>query len=83
MYKTPDTHTNFGSIWVFSGDFTKDKLTNEDVAGKKLEIKNWPSDVGFNPHGMDIHYASKSVYIVNHAMLSGGERVEVFTVNTD
>ena len=58
-------------------------MSNEDVTGKKLEIKNWPSEIGFNPHGMDIHYASKSLYVVNHAMKMGGERVEVFNVNTD
>jgi len=48
-----------------------------------LTIENWPEGIAFQPHGIDIHYESKTLYVISHAMGSGGERIEVFKVNTD
>lgn len=48
-----------------------------------MKISNWPEGVGFQPHGLDVHHGSKTVYAISHVMGHGGERVEVMQVNTD
>lgn len=67
-----------GSIWVISGFPDVENLKTE-----KLNIENWPAEIAFQPHGIDIHYVSKQLYVVNHAMKKGGERIEVLEVKTD
>jgi hypothetical protein len=47
---------------------------------RKLEMRGWPADVNFHPHG--IHLYEKSLYVVNHAY-KGGERVEILDLITD
>ena len=42
----------------------------------KLEIKDFPKNISFHPHGIYIY--NDELYIINHAYSRGGERVEVF-----
>jgi hypothetical protein len=42
----------------------------------KLEIKDFPKNISFHPHG--IYISNDELYIINHAYSRGGERVEVF-----
>ena len=47
---------------------------------KILESKNYPKNINFFPHGMEL-YKNKYIYVLNHALNSiDGERIEVFEV---
>ena len=47
---------------------------------KILESKNYPKNIIFFPHGMEL-YKNKYIYVLNHALNSiDGERIEVFEV---
>ena len=35
------------------------------------------------PHGLYIHHEDSTLYVINHAMLKGGERIEVFKIQVD
>lgn len=43
-----------------------------------LDMKGWPKDVGFHPHGL--HILNETLYATNHAYAKGGERIEVFGI---
>ena len=52
--------------------------------GKKefinLELKNFPKNINFFPHGMEL-YKNKYIYVINHGLNSkDGERIEVFEI---
>lgn len=47
---------------------------------EKLKINNWPEGRYFLPHGMDVEFSSRQLYVINHDLLGRSERVEVFKV---
>lgn len=56
-----------------------------DVAtmnSKRQMVVNFPKNISFNPHGMDVY--DNQLYVINHASAhKGGERIEVFDIRTD
>lgn len=44
-----------------------------------MTIKNWPKNLDFMPHGMDVEDTKNQLYVINHA--TDSERIEVFDVN--
>jgi hypothetical protein len=42
-----------------------------------LEIRSWPEEDKFHPHGIYWHSKTNRLYVINHAYDAGGERVEV------
>ena len=46
---------------------------------ESLEIKGFPEEVEFHPHGIFI-WENLNLYVINHADKNGGERVEVFSI---
>lgn len=71
-------------MWVLSG--FKPGMTVEEVDKlelKKLEVKDWPEGVEFNTHGIYIRQEDRTLYAINHAYTHGGERIEVFKIQTD
>ena len=48
---------------------------------KNLEIKNFPKNLNFFPHGMKL-YKNIYIYIINHGLNSiDGERIEIIEIN--
>ena len=45
-----------------------------------IEIKGFPQDIAFHPHGMSL-FEDRLLYVINHAFRNGGERVDVFQVS--
>ena len=47
---------------------------------KNLELKNFPKNLNFFPHGMEL-YKDKYIYVINHGLNSiDGERFEIFEI---
>ena len=47
---------------------------------KNLELKNFPKNLNFFPHGMEL-YKNKYIYVINHSLNSiDGERFEIFEI---
>ena len=47
---------------------------------KNLEIKNFPENTNFFPHGMKL-YKNKYIYVINHGLNSvDGEKIEIFEI---
>ena len=47
---------------------------------KNLELKNFPKNLNFFPHGMEL-YKDKYIYLINHGLNSiDGERFEIFEI---
>ena len=47
---------------------------------KNLELKNFPKNLNFFPHGMEL-YKNKYIYVINHGLNSiDGERFEIFEI---
>ena len=77
LVKKDRTLKKDGGMYVITGF----DGSHKDVTIKKLDIKNWPEGLEFQPHGMDIEDSERRAYVVNHA--HGSERIEVFDVNVD
>ena len=58
-----------GSIWAYD-------LEHSTIY--KLRIKNFPKNIDFHPHGIDIF--GDELYVINHAYKRGGERIEVLRI---
>ena len=50
---------------------------------EKLEIEGWPEGIAFQPHGVDVIREENLLYVINHALKQGGERIEVLYIKTD
>jgi hypothetical protein len=53
-----------------------------------LPSSGFPEDVDFHPHGMAltpdwVNKDEKKLFVINHAWINGGERIEVFKINKD
>lgn len=47
---------------------------------KNLELRNFPKNLNFFPHGMEL-YKNKYIYVINHGLNSiDGERIEIFEI---
>ena len=57
------------------------------VQVKPLAMENFPSDVAFFSHGIDVvvdaDTGAKTLFVVNHAYHRGGERIETFALEAD
>lgn len=59
-------------------------IENENfISQEKLEIIDWPKGIAFQPHGLDVDRDNNNLYAISHAHKEGGERIEVFHINTD
>ncbi|CAM9912397.1 unnamed protein product, partial [Discosporangium mesarthrocarpum] len=47
----------------------------------RLEMRNFPEDVAFHPHGLHFNRDTSEIFVVNHAYAKGGERIDVFKVH--
>jgi hypothetical protein len=59
------------------------EIVSIDIIFRKstpVEIRYFPQDIGFHPHGM--YVKDSYLYVVNHAFSKGGERLEKFYINT-
>ena len=67
----PDYQIKQGNLALF--DIRKNQF-------KTLEIKNFPKNLDFFPHGMEL-YKNKYIYVINHSLNSkDGERFEVLEI---
>ena len=62
-----------GKIFVFN-------LQTETL--KLHEIKGFPADIAFHPHGIHL-YKQAFIYVINHAYKYGGERIEVIKIQKE
>lgn len=46
---------------------------------KEVQIENFPQKVAFHPSGISL-LKDKVLYVINHAMNKGGERIEIFNI---
>ena len=75
-----------GAMYVASGFQTSKKSqSTQDFAANDLNIQelpifNYPENVDFHPHGIDI--LDSTLYVINHAYDRGGERIDVFDIIT-
>ncbi|KAK3264044.1 hypothetical protein CYMTET_27194 [Cymbomonas tetramitiformis] len=55
-----------------------------NVASWPLELRNFPEDAAFHPHGIFIReeQTARKLFVVNHAYSKGGERIDVFNITT-
>lgn len=49
---------------------------------EQLKIENFPYDVAFHPHGIFLDRENQQLYVVNHAYAKGGERIDIFNVDS-
>ena len=67
----PNKKRDKGTLVLF--DIRKKQLKN-------LELKNFPKNLHFYPHGMEL-YKNKYIYVINHGFNSiDGERFEIFEI---
>ena len=70
------------SIYEPGYEFQKGDLVLFNIAEKifkKLELKNFPQDVNFFPHGLKFY--KDYIYVINHAFnTKDGERFEIFKI---
>ena len=67
----PNKKRDKGTLVLF--DIRKKQLKN-------LELKNFPKNLHFFPHGMEL-YKNKYIYVINHGFNSiDGERFEIFEI---
>ena len=71
------------SIYNHGYQFKQGNLVLFDIRTKQfktLEIKNFPKNLNFFPHGMEL-YKNKYIYVINHSLNSiDGERFEIFEI---
>lgn len=49
---------------------------------EQVKIENFPYDVAFHPHGIFLDRENQQLYVVNHAYAKGGERIDIFNVDS-
>ena len=65
----------YGGTAKSAADFVENYLTIEE-----LPIVGYPKGVDFHPHGMFVHKPDDTLYVINHALENGGERIDVFQI---
>lgn len=72
-----------GAMYVASGfqHARKQDFVENHLKVQKLPIANYPEGVDFHPHG--IYIFDRTLYVINHAFDKGGERIDVFGIQTD
>lgn len=70
--------TENGKIYTVIPKKTGDKI---ELINQSIMILGFPSDILFHPHGIAVF--KDKLFVINHAFYKGGERVEVFNIETN
>ncbi|KAL4454284.1 hypothetical protein ABPG74_012241 [Tetrahymena malaccensis] len=57
-------------------------ISTGKLEAKKIQIKNYPDNIIFIPHGIYLR-DSNYLHVINHSFYSGGERVDTFKIQLD
>ena len=70
----------YGPLYTENGGLF---LINPDTyTYRKIKLDDFPKDLAFHPQGL-YYSKDKLLYVINHAYVEGGERIEVFEINND
>lgn len=65
-----------GAIWVLKN------MGTPQVTFEKVDMVGYPAGVAFHPHGLGLLDKEDLLFVINHAYSNGGERVDVFKLES-